>query len=118
MAAKEPEKLAIFYILKAPENHSCYEKRYSQSQIIDLVYDDYGMKLDRKTIRRNLSKLLEVGFPLKYEEHHRTNKKGQQENILTNWYALRNTFTTASNSVNTLFFHILKTTSMPFSSLT
>ncbi|WP_295126486.1 WYL domain-containing protein [Ruminococcus sp.] len=86
MAAKEPKKLAIFYILKAPENHSCYEKRYSQSQIIDLVYDDYGMKLDRKTIRHNLSMLIEAGFPLKYEEHHRTNKKGQQENILTNWY--------------------------------
>ena len=32
--------------------------------------------------------------------------------------ALRNTFTTASNSVNTLFFHMLKTTSTPFSSLT
>ena len=86
MAAKEPKKLAIIYILKILESRSSYDKRYSQNQIIDLVYDEYGMKLDRKTIRHNLSMLLEVGFPLKYDEFHRTNKNGQQENILTNWY--------------------------------
>ncbi len=86
MAVNEPKKLAIIYILKVLESRSSPEKRYSQQQIIDLVYDEYGMKLDRKTIRHNLSMLIEAGFPLKYEEYHRTNKDGQQENILTNWY--------------------------------
>ena len=71
MAVNEPKKLAIIYILKVLESRSSPEKRYSQQQIIDLVYDEYGMKLDRKTIRHNLSMLIEAGFPLKYEEYHR-----------------------------------------------
>lgn len=86
MAAKEPKKLAIIYILKALENYSSKNCTYSQQKIIKLVYDKYGMKLDRKTVRHNLSKLLEVGFPLEHEEFTRTNTKGQTETILTNWY--------------------------------
>ena len=86
MAAKEPKKLAIIYILKALENYSSKNCTYSQQRIIELVYDKYGMKLDRKTVRHNLSKLLEAGFPLEHEEFTRTNTKGQTETILTNWY--------------------------------
>ena len=86
MTAKEPKKLAIIYILKALENYSSKNCTYSQQKIIELVYDKYGMKLDRKTVRHNLSKLLEAGFPLEHEEFTRTNTKGQTETILTNWY--------------------------------
>ena len=86
MAAKEPKKLAIIYILKALENYSSKNCTYSQQKIIELVYDKYGMKLDRKTVRHNLSKLLEAGFPLEHEEFTRTNTNGQTETILTNWY--------------------------------
>lgn len=86
MAGKEPKKLSIIYILKVLEDKSNSANRYSQQQIIDLVDEEYGMKLDRKTIRSNLSKLLEFGFPLRYEIRLRTNSKGQTENIMTNWY--------------------------------
>lgn len=86
MAAKEPKKLAIIYILKALENYSSKNCTYSQQRIIELVYDKYGMKLDRKAVRHNLSKLLEAGFPLEHEEFTRTNTNGQTETILTNWY--------------------------------
>ena len=39
MAAKEPKKLAIIYILKALENYSSKNCTYSQQRIIELVYD-------------------------------------------------------------------------------
>ncbi|MBP3272798.1 MAG: WYL domain-containing protein [Ruminococcus sp.] len=86
MAGKEPKKLAIIYILKVLEKHSDHAHRFSQQQLIGLVQEEYGMLLDRKTIKHNLSKLLEAGFPLEYEERTRTNVRGDKEIILTNWY--------------------------------
>ena len=47
------------------------------------------MKLDPKTVRHNLSMLIEAGYPLVYTERHRTNKRGKQENIMTDWYLRR-----------------------------
>ena len=51
------------------------------------------MKVDRKTVKRNLSKLIEFGFPIKYRgsEHEndtiiRKGKNGKDEVILTDWY--------------------------------
>lgn len=86
MASRTPKKLAIIYILEALEKHSSETVKISQQKLIELVYEDHGMKLDRKTIRHNLSMLLEAKFPLEYEERRRINKHGQEEVILTNWY--------------------------------
>ncbi|MCQ2417421.1 MAG: WYL domain-containing protein [Oscillospiraceae bacterium] len=53
---------------------------------------EYGMKVDRKTVRRNLSKLMGFGFPIKYRgsdfdnDAIVRNRKNVEETILTDWY--------------------------------
>ena len=89
MTEKKPKKLYMHYILEALKKHSDEEHRLSQQKIADLVLEDYGMKLDPKTVRHNLSMLLEADYPLVYTERHRTNKRGAQENIMTDWYFRR-----------------------------
>ena len=89
MTEKKPKKLYMHYILEVLKKHTDEEHRISQQKIADLVLEDYGMKLDRKTVRHNLSMLLEADYPLVYTERHRTNKRGVQENILTDWYFRR-----------------------------
>jgi predicted DNA-binding transcriptional regulator YafY len=89
MTEKKPKKLYMHYILEVLKKHTDEEHRISQQKIADLVFEDYGMKIDRKTVRHNLSMLLEADYPLVYTEHHRTNKCGAHENIMTDWYFQR-----------------------------
>lgn len=89
MPEKQPKKLDIIYILKILEDCSDEKHTLSQNQIVELVEEKFEMKINRKTVKRNLSKLLEVGYPLFYSEHHRVNKEGKTETILTDWYYKR-----------------------------
>ncbi|MBP0960607.1 MAG: WYL domain-containing protein [Oscillospiraceae bacterium] len=89
MPEKQPKKLDIIYILKILEDCSDENHKLSQNQIAELVEEKFEMKINRKTVKRNLSKLLEVGYPLVYSEHHRVNKEGKTETILTDWYYKR-----------------------------
>ena len=86
MSVSQPKKLAIIYILLVLERFTSASERITQQRIAELVEQEYGMVLDRKTIRHNLSKLLEAGFPLEYDELERAGKNGTTELIHTNWY--------------------------------
>lgn len=85
---RQPKKLAIIYILKVLQEHSDYKNTLTQARIAELVEEEYGMSLDRKSVRHNLSKLIEAGYPLRYreEKNTRTGKNGIEQTILTDWY--------------------------------
>ncbi|SHM39955.1 Predicted DNA-binding transcriptional regulator YafY, contains an HTH and WYL domains [Ruminococcus flavefaciens] len=93
MAGSQPPKLIILDILHILQKHSDIDHRLSQQQIQDLIESEYGMNVAQKTVKRNLSKLIEFGFPIRYRgsEHEndtiiRKGKNGKSEVILTDWY--------------------------------
>ena len=67
MDTLKPKKplLLILEILRkyTDENH-----RLSQKDIADILKNEYGLKVDRKTVRRNITTLLELGYPIEYSE--------------------------------------------------
>lgn len=84
-----PKKMLNMHILEILKNYTDQDHRLSQREIAVLLERDYQMKADRKSIKRNLTNLLEAGFDLEYSEVVRTNKHGEQELMLTDWYLNR-----------------------------
>ncbi len=92
MIDMQPKKMIILDILDILRKHTDENHRLSQKQIQTLMEKEYGMKVDRKTVRRNISKLIEFGFPIKYRgmdfecDAITRNSKNGEETILTDWY--------------------------------
>jgi len=92
MYATQPKKLLIMNILDILKKYTDENHRLSQREIGELLEREYGVRADRKTVKRNLTDLIEVGYDLEYSETVRTNRKGEEEVLLTDWY-LNRTFT-------------------------
>lgn len=89
MYTAQPKNMLIMNILEILKKHSDEEHRLNQKDIIDLLYCEYEMKVDRKAVKRNLMNLLDFGYELEYTETIRTNKKGEQEALYSDWYLVR-----------------------------
>lgn len=94
MAQTAPaKKMLIMNILDILKHHTDENHRLSQKQIVDILRRDYNMVVDRKSIARNLSNLMEAGYPIEYTETARSyvNKKGETEisYILSDFYLER-----------------------------
>lgn len=66
MTDMQPKKMIILDILHILKKHSDKEHRLSQHDIQKLLVSEYGMKVDRKTISRNIIKLVQCNFPIEY----------------------------------------------------
>lgn len=86
MKSKQPKKLIILYIIKILQEFTDENHKISQHRIQELLEERYRIKVERKTIRSNLSKLMEFGYPICYREESRINKNGDEETLLTDWY--------------------------------
>lgn len=81
---------AILDILRqyTDENH-----KLSQNDIVELLEKDYDMKADRKSVKRNITSLLEMGYPIEFTETLRMypNKDGvlEESYILSDFYLER-----------------------------
>lgn len=89
----EPKKQLILAILNILQKYTDEKHTLSQHKIQELLHSEYAMNADRKTVRRNLSKLMEFGFPVKHrgsdfdgDEITRRGRNGEDEQILTDWY--------------------------------
>ena len=89
MYTAQPKNMLIMNILEILKKHSDEEHRLNQKDIIDLLDSEYEMKVDRKAVKRNLMNLLDFGYELEYTETIRTNKKGEQEALYSDWYLVR-----------------------------
>lgn len=67
------KKLLVINILDILNKYSDAEHRLKQKDFIDIPRKEYGMEVDRKAVRRNLSYLLECGYD-KDEESFRKKK--------------------------------------------
>lgn len=88
MTEKQPKKMIILDILHIMQKYTDKDHPLSQHRIQELLEKEYNMKTDRKTVKRNLSQLIEFGYPIYYKEFKniRINNKGEEETILTDWY--------------------------------
>ena len=89
MYTAQPKNMLIMNILEILKKHSDENHRLNQKEIINLLDSEYEMKVDRKAIKRNLMNLLDFGYELEYTETIRTNKKGEQEALYSDWYLVR-----------------------------
>ena len=89
MYTAQPKKMLNINILEILKKYSDENHRLNQKEIIDLLESEYQMTVDRKAVKRNLMNLLDFGYELEYTETIRTNKKGEQETLYSDWYLVR-----------------------------
>jgi len=83
------KKMMVVNILEILKKYSDQNHRLTQKDIIAHLKNDYSMEVDRKAVRRNLTNLLEAGFPISYDETSRQKPGGEEEMMLTDWYLER-----------------------------
>lgn len=95
MAQTAPaKKMLMMNILDILKRYTDAEHTLSQKQIMDILWSDYDMAVDRKTVARNLSNLMETYESIQCRDDvARTyiNKKGEKETsyILSDFYLER-----------------------------
>lgn len=85
----QPKKFLIFYILDILKRCTDEDHRLSQKQIGEILEREYEMKADRKSIRRNLLDLIDLGYDVGCSQSVRVKSDGEEEPLLTDWYLNR-----------------------------
>ncbi len=94
MQTAPAKKLLIVNILDILRRYTDENHRLSQKQIADLLRTEYNNPADRKTVKRNLTELVELGYEIGYSEVRRVTpnpKTGEPEEtyILSDFYLER-----------------------------
>ena len=94
MYMKLPKKLLPFNILEILQKYTDENHRLSQKEIQTILARDYDMTVERKSIKRNLMDLIEMGYEIEYTTITRmtVNKmtgEKEENNILTGFYLIR-----------------------------
>ncbi len=94
MYTKQPKKLLILNILEILKQYTDEAHRLSQKEIADILKNEYMMPVERKAVKRNLSDLIEYGYPIEYRETVRMmpNKKTgvlEENHIYSDFYFAR-----------------------------
>ena len=84
MSEKGTKKRIILDILEVLKTHSDKDHTLTQQQVLELLLSEKDIHVDRKTVRRNLSKLLALEYPIKYRGSE--NEDDEKKTILTDWY--------------------------------
>ena len=59
-----PKKLMMMLILEILQTETDPEHHLRQSEIVKILDNRYDMQVDRKAVKRNIDKLIEMGFPI------------------------------------------------------
>lgn len=86
MYKKQPKKMLVMNILDILKRYTDEDHRLSQKEIMNILEQEYDMKVERKAIKRNLQNLIDYGYSIEYRESVRINKKGEEESVYTDWY--------------------------------
>lgn len=88
MYEKQSKNTLILDILQILEKYSDVNHRLTQKDIISLLKSEFDMDVERKSIVRNISNLIEVGYNIGYDEKRKINGKNKIE-VKTNFYIER-----------------------------
>lgn len=88
------KKQIIINILDILKRYTDEDHRLSQKEIADILKNEYNMRIDRKSVKRNLSNLLEIGYPIEYSESvrmvpNKTTGALEKNYILSDFYLER-----------------------------
>lgn len=86
MEGSGQKKRWIIYLYRILQKYTDENHPLTQKEISDILYQDYGIRPDRKAISRNLEELLAAGVPLAYHEKQRLRQDGTDEILRTDWY--------------------------------
>lgn len=94
MAAAQPKKMLIMHILDILRKYTDEDHRLSQKEIGDILRAEYGMVVDRKSIKRNLMDLIDFGYEIEYSESvrmvpNKTTGQLEENCILSDFYLVR-----------------------------
>lgn len=67
MIIDPPKKLTVLFILDILKKETNGDHHISQQEIIRILERDYNMKVERKSIARNISDLIEAGYDIVYD---------------------------------------------------
>ena len=73
------KKMLIMNILDILKKYTDADHRLSQKDICEILKNEYLMSVDRKAVKRNLSKLLEEGYDIEYSESLRMIKVKEKD---------------------------------------
>lgn len=94
----ESKSNLLLILLDILQKYSDEEHTLSQRRILDILKENYQIKVDRKTVGRNLQNLIDAGYNIEYTEKVRHTKKkenqseenGDNENVVrSNFYLSR-----------------------------
>ena len=83
-----PKKMLNMCILDILKEHTDASHTLTQKEIADILQSQFEMTVDRKAIKRNLSELVNAGYPIDWEEIPRGGKDGESP-VWTNFYLNR-----------------------------
>ena len=62
----QPKKMLIVAVLETLRKYTDEHHRLMQAPLLALLEKDYGLKVDRKSLRHNIEDLINAGYPLRY----------------------------------------------------
>ena len=100
MYTEPTKKLLLLNILDILQKYTDGEHKLKQSEIEDRLQNEYSMKIDRKSVKRNLMDLREFGYRVEFEEKKRiiesqnpkTGEKQQVESVMYTDFHLKRDF--------------------------
>ena len=81
----QPKKMLIVAVLETLRKYTDKQHRLMQAPLLTLLEKDYGLKVDRKSLRHNIESLINAGYPLKYQRgwYYKHELTPEDINILT-----------------------------------
>ena len=76
------KKIIILYILQILQKYTDANHSMTQQQIAEKLLEDYGLEVNRATIRRNIEDLIDAEYDIQYREvsrSHTDKKTGVKE---------------------------------------
>ena len=94
MYTKQSKKMMAFDILEVLQRYTDENHRLSQEEIRQILRDKYDMEVDRRSIKRNLMDLMDMGVDIQYSECTRMMRDKQtgedeEQSIMTDFYLQR-----------------------------
>ena len=88
------KSLSLFNTLEILKKYTDEEHRLTQTEIVTLLKQEYDMEVDRRTIKSNLTDLIELGYEIEAQETSRMfrNKKTgvpEENTIMSSFYLVR-----------------------------
>lgn len=94
MYTKQSKKMIAFDILEILRQYTDANHRFSQRDIERRLAEKYDMVVDRKSVKRNIMDLIDLGIDIQYTElirtvRDKTSGKEEEQSIMTDFYIER-----------------------------